>query len=95
MGTTYARIDSKLTHTYGAPGFEVCRRKRNDDEDAKEKLYSLLTVAKIATEGLKGLGTKINNLTKFYLHQGNSLSISFSNPSSQTGRISTDAGFHG
>ncbi|KAE9464475.1 hypothetical protein C3L33_03584, partial [Rhododendron williamsianum] len=34
-------------------------RKRNDDEDAKEELYSLVTVAEIPTEGLKGLGTKV------------------------------------
>ncbi|CAN4091469.1 unnamed protein product [Withania somnifera] len=34
-------------------------RKRNDDEDAKEELYSLVTVTEIPLEGLKGLGTKI------------------------------------
>ncbi|CAK9136276.1 unnamed protein product [Ilex paraguariensis] len=34
-------------------------RKRNDDEDAKEELYSLVTVAEIPPEGLKGLGTKV------------------------------------
>ncbi|XP_023545461.1 60S ribosomal protein L31-like [Cucurbita pepo subsp. pepo] len=34
-------------------------RKRNDDEDAKEELYSLVTVAEIPAEGLKGLGTKV------------------------------------
>ncbi|TYG66846.1 hypothetical protein ES288_D05G031500v1 [Gossypium darwinii] len=32
---------------------------RNDDEDAKEELYSLVTVAEIPAEGLKGLGTKV------------------------------------
>ncbi|KAL5208602.1 hypothetical protein ABZP36_033037 [Zizania latifolia] len=34
-------------------------RKRNDEEDAKEELYSLVTVAEIPAEGLKGLGTKV------------------------------------
>ncbi|GAU28145.1 hypothetical protein TSUD_313040 [Trifolium subterraneum] len=33
-------------------------RKRNDDEDAKEELYSLVTVVEIPKEELKGLGTK-------------------------------------
>ena len=32
-------------------------RRRNDDKDAKEELYSLITVAKIPPEGLKGMGT--------------------------------------
>jgi large subunit ribosomal protein L31e len=34
-------------------------RRRNDEEDAKEELYSLVTVAEIPPEGLKGLGTKV------------------------------------
>ncbi|XP_047313878.1 60S ribosomal protein L31-like isoform X1 [Impatiens glandulifera] len=34
-------------------------RKRNDEEDAQEELYSLVTVAEIPPEGLNGLGTKI------------------------------------
>ncbi|XP_043689859.1 60S ribosomal protein L31-like [Telopea speciosissima] len=34
-------------------------RKRNDEEDAKEELYSLVTVAEVPPEGLKGLGTKV------------------------------------
>ncbi|KAI3447085.1 hypothetical protein Pfo_003750 [Paulownia fortunei] len=34
-------------------------RKRNDDEDAKEELYSVVTVAEIPAEGRKGVGTKI------------------------------------
>ncbi|KAG5382552.1 hypothetical protein IGI04_034022 [Brassica rapa subsp. trilocularis] len=34
-------------------------RKRNDDEDAKEEFYSLVTVAEIPAEGLSGLGTKV------------------------------------
>ncbi|KAI3982722.1 hypothetical protein MKX01_010205 [Papaver californicum] len=33
--------------------------KRNDDEDAKEELYTLITVAEIPVEGLKGLRTKV------------------------------------
>ncbi|OMO53360.1 putative 60S ribosomal protein L31 [Corchorus olitorius] len=35
------------------------QRMRNDDEDAKEELYSLVIVAEIPAEGLKGLGTKV------------------------------------
>ncbi|KAL0835087.1 hypothetical protein Bca101_086976 [Brassica carinata] len=34
-------------------------RKRNDDEDAKEEFFSLVTVAEIPAEGLSGLGTKV------------------------------------
>lgn len=34
-------------------------RKRNEGKDAKEELYSLVTVAEVPPEGLKGLGTKI------------------------------------
>ncbi|KAG5041606.1 hypothetical protein JHK85_014082 [Glycine max] len=34
-------------------------RKRNDDEDAKEELYSLVTVVEIPKEELKGLETKV------------------------------------
>ena len=32
-------------------------RRRNDDEDEKEELYSLVTIAEIPPEGLKGMGT--------------------------------------
>ncbi|KAK6137107.1 hypothetical protein DH2020_029149 [Rehmannia glutinosa] len=31
----------------------------NNDEDAKEELYSLVTVAEIPDGGLKGLGTQV------------------------------------
>ncbi|KAH0462485.1 hypothetical protein IEQ34_010060 [Dendrobium chrysotoxum] len=34
-------------------------RKRNEEEDAREEFYSLVTVAEIRPEGLKGLGTKV------------------------------------
>ncbi|KAK7858775.1 60s ribosomal protein l31 [Quercus suber] len=34
-------------------------RKRNDEEDAKEELNSLVTVTEIPPEGLKGLCTKV------------------------------------
>ena len=33
-------------------------RKRNDEEDADEELYSLVTVVDIPKDGFKGLGTK-------------------------------------
>ncbi|KAK6158840.1 hypothetical protein DH2020_006154 [Rehmannia glutinosa] len=32
---------------------------KNNDEDAKEELYSLVTVAEIPDGGLKGLGTQV------------------------------------
>lgn len=34
-------------------------RKRNEEEDAKEEFFSLVTVAEVPPEGLKGLGTKV------------------------------------
>ena len=53
----------------GAVGLGVCQgefvstihiaRKRNDEEDAKEEFFSLVTVTEIPPEGLKGLGTKV------------------------------------
>ena len=33
-------------------------RKRNDEEDAKEEFFSLVTVAEIPPEGLKGLAPR-------------------------------------
>ncbi|KAK8942466.1 60S ribosomal protein L31 [Platanthera zijinensis] len=39
-------------------------RKRNEEEDAKEEWYSLVTVAEIPPEGLKGLGTKVVDETE-------------------------------
>ncbi|TVU03836.1 hypothetical protein EJB05_50606 [Eragrostis curvula] len=67
MGTTDVRIDVKLNkHIWSSGIRSVPRRvrvriarKRNDEEDAKEELYSLVTVAEIPPEGLKGLGTKV------------------------------------
>ena len=67
MGTTEVRIDVKLNkHIWSSGIRSVPRRvrvriarKRNDEEDAKEELYSLVTVAEIPPEGLKGLGTKL------------------------------------
>jgi len=67
IGTTNVRVDVKLNKQIWSRGirrvpmrFRVrIARKRNDDEDAKEELYSLVTVAEIPAEGLTGLGTKI------------------------------------
>ena len=67
MGTMDVRIDVKLNkHIWSSGIRSVPRRvrvriarKRNDEEDAKEELYSLVTVAEIPPEGLKGLGTKV------------------------------------
>jgi len=67
MGTTDVRIDVKLNkHVWSSGIRSVPRRvrvriarKRNDEEDAKEELYSLVTVAEIPPEGLKGLSTKL------------------------------------
>ncbi|XP_042488697.1 60S ribosomal protein L31-like [Macadamia integrifolia] len=67
MGIKDVRVDVKLSkHVWSRGIRSVPRRvrvriarKRNDDEDAKEELYSLVTVAEIPAEGLKGLGTKI------------------------------------
>jgi large subunit ribosomal protein L31e len=67
MGTTDVRIDVKLNKRIWSSGIRSVprrvrvriARKRNDEEDAKEELYSLVTVAEIPPEGLKGLGTKV------------------------------------
>ncbi|KAF3638505.1 60S ribosomal protein L31 [Capsicum annuum] len=67
MGTKDVRVDVKLNkHIWSGGIRSVPRRvrvrvarKRNDDEDAKEELYSLVTVTEIPPEGLKGLGTKV------------------------------------
>ncbi|XWS35491.1 hypothetical protein CRYUN_Cryun20dG0001900 [Craigia yunnanensis] len=66
MGTTDVRVDVKLNkHVWSRGIRSVPRRvrvriarKRNDEEDAKEEFFSLITVAEIPPEGLKGLGTK-------------------------------------
>ena len=67
MGTKDVRVDVKLNKQIWSRGIRSVprrirvriARKRNDDEDAKEELYSLVTVAEIPAEGLKGLGTKV------------------------------------
>ncbi|XP_039014697.1 60S ribosomal protein L31-like [Hibiscus syriacus] len=66
MGTKDVIVDVKLNKLLWRGGIRSVprrvrvrvARKRNDDEDAKEELYSLVTVAEIPAEGLKGLGTK-------------------------------------
>ena len=67
MGTSDVRLDVKLNKHLWSRGVRNVpdrvririARKRNDDEDAKEELYSYVTVAEIPPEGLSGLGTKI------------------------------------
>lgn len=67
MGTTDLRVDVKLNKHVWSRGIQSVprrvrvriARKRNDEEDAKEEFYSLVTVAEIPPEGLKGLGTKV------------------------------------
>ncbi|KAJ8570245.1 hypothetical protein K7X08_006822 [Anisodus acutangulus] len=67
MGTKDVRVDVKLNKHIWSRGIRSVprrvrvriARKRNDDEDAKEELYSLVTVTEIPPEGLKGLDTKI------------------------------------
>jgi len=80
MGTTDVRIDVKLNkHVWSSGIRSVPRRvrvriarKRNDEEDAKEELYSLVTVAEIPLEGLKGLSTKLVEDDE-YICQGSDL----------------------
>lgn len=67
MGTADVRMDVKLNKSIWSKGIRsVSRRvrmaitwKRNEEEDAKEELYSLVTVADVPAEDLKGLATKI------------------------------------
>lgn len=67
MGTKDVRVDVKLNKHIWSRGIRSVprrvrvriARKRNDDEDAKEELFSLVTVAEVPTEGLRGLGTKV------------------------------------
>nr|BCX99757.1 60S ribosomal protein L31 [Zostera marina] len=66
MGTSDVRVDVKLNKSIWSKGIRSVprrimvriARKRNEEEDAKEELYSLVTVADVP-EGLKGLSTKI------------------------------------
>ncbi|KAG1364238.1 60S ribosomal protein L31 [Cocos nucifera] len=67
MGTTDVRVDVKLNKHIWSRGIRSVprrvrvriARKRNEEEDAKEELYSLVTVAEVPPEGFKGLGTKV------------------------------------
>lgn len=68
MGTSDVRVDVKLNKQVWSRGIRSVprrvrvriARKRNDEEEAKEEFYSLVTVAEIPPEGLKGLGgTKV------------------------------------
>ena len=67
VGTTDVRVDVKLNKYVWSRGIRSVprrirvriARKRNDEEDAKEEFYSLVTVAQIPPEGLRGLGTKV------------------------------------
>ncbi|KAI4379517.1 hypothetical protein MLD38_005800 [Melastoma candidum] len=67
MGTKDVRVDVKLNKHIWSRGIRSVprrirvriARKRNNDEDAKEELYSLVTVTEVPPEGLKGLGTKV------------------------------------
>ena len=67
MGTTDVGVDVKLNKYVWSRGIRSVprrvrvriARKRNDEEDAKEEFFSLVTVAEIPPEGLKGLGTKV------------------------------------
>eukprot|EP00897_Mesotaenium_endlicherianum_P003916 jgi/Mesen1/3552/ME000199S02705 len=67
MGTTDVRVDVKLNKHLWSRGIRNVpkrvririARKRNDDEDATEELYSFVTVADVPAEGLSNLGTKI------------------------------------
>ena len=65
--TTDVRVDVKLNkHLWSGGVRNVPRRvrvriarKRNVEEDAKEDLYSYVTVADVPSTGLRNLGTKV------------------------------------
>jgi large subunit ribosomal protein L31e len=67
MGTTDVRVDVKLNKHIWSRGIRSVprrirvrvARKRNDDQDAKEEFYSLVTVSELPLEGFKGLGTMV------------------------------------
>ena len=67
MGTTDVRVDVKLNkHLWSRGVRNVPRRvrvriarKRNVEEDAKEDLYSYVTIADVPSTGLRNLGTKV------------------------------------
>ncbi|EPS67383.1 hypothetical protein M569_07394 [Genlisea aurea] len=62
-GNTDVRVDVKLNKHIWSRGIRSVprrvrvriARRRNDGDDAKEELYSLVTVAEIPEGGLKGL----------------------------------------
>mmetsp|Transcript_69222 Transcript_69222/g.219006 ORF Transcript_69222/g.219006 Transcript_69222/m.219006 type:complete len:100 (-) Transcript_69222:72-371(-) len=66
MKTSDVRVDVKLNKHVWSRGVRnvpnrvriQVARKRNDDEDAKEELYSYVTVAD-TPEGFQGLGTNV------------------------------------
>ena len=66
MKTSDVRVDVKLNKAIWSKGIRNVPRKirvqisrrRNDDEDAEEDLYSYVTVAD-TPEGFSGLGTKV------------------------------------
>ncbi|KAK3235959.1 60S ribosomal protein L31 [Cymbomonas tetramitiformis] len=67
MKTEDVRIDVKLNKHIWSKGIRnvpnrirvKVSRKRNDDEDAKEELYSYVTVADIPKGIFSGVGTKV------------------------------------
>jgi len=67
MGTSDVRLDVKLDKHIWSTGVRNVptrvsvriARKRNDDEDAKEELYSYVTVAEVPPKGFVNLGTKV------------------------------------
>ncbi|KAH0937564.1 hypothetical protein HID58_005025 [Brassica napus] len=84
MGTKDVRVDVKLNKQIWSRGIRGpprrirvrVARKRNDDEDAKEEFFSLVTVAEIPAEGLSGLGTKFHFALPDAIYQMDSFSSS-------------------
>jgi large subunit ribosomal protein L31e len=67
MGTSDVRLDVKLNKPIWSRGIRNVptmvhvriARKWNDDDDAKEELYSYITVAEVPPEGFVNLSTKV------------------------------------
>ncbi|KAH7420600.1 hypothetical protein KP509_13G014100 [Ceratopteris richardii] len=67
MGTSDVRLDVKLNKHLWSRGIRNVpkrvririARKRNVEEDAKEDLYSYVTVADVPPAGFRGMGTKV------------------------------------
>lgn len=67
MGTSDVRVDVRLNKEVWKRGISnvpmrvrvQIARLRNDDEDAKEDMYSYVTHAELPSTGFSGLGTKI------------------------------------